>query len=115
MKTKIKTKTHNPDVHYVVMNLIEKNPDITQRELAKKTGISLGSVHYCLKALAHKGWIKAKKFTNNPNKSSYLYLLTPQGLIQKSDLAVDFLRRKRVEYESLRKEIDELTEELKDD
>jgi EPS-associated MarR family transcriptional regulator len=94
------------------MNLIHKNPDISQRELAKEAGISLGSMHYCLKALALKGWLKAGNFKNNPDKSVYLYLLTPEGVIQKSRLAIDFLRRKKQEYDELKKEIDQLSEEL---
>lgn len=94
------------------MNLIHKNPDISQRELAKEAGISLGSMHYCLKALALKGWLKAGNFKNNPDKSVYLYLLTPEGVTQKSRLAIDFLRRKKQEYDELKKEIDQLSEEL---
>jgi len=109
-----KSKTQHPDTHYKVMNLIHKNPDISQRELAKEAGISLGSMHYCLKALALKGWIKAGNFKNNPDKSVYLYLLTPEGVTQKSRLAIDFLRRKKQEFDELKKEIDQLSEELND-
>ena len=109
-----KTKTQHPDTHFKVMDLIHKQPDISQRELAKEAGISLGSMHYCLKALAHKGWIKAGNFKNNPDKSVYLYLLTPEGVVQKSKLAVDFLRRKKQEYDALKHEIDALTKELHD-
>ena len=94
------------------MDLIYKQPDISQRELAKQAGISLGSMHYCLKALAEKGWIKAGNFKNNPDKSVYLYLLTPEGITQKSKLAIDFLRRKKQEYDELKREIEKLTEEL---
>jgi len=107
-----KSKTQHPDTHYKVMDLIHKQPDISQRELAKSAGISLGSMHYCLKALAEKGWIKAGNFKNNPDKSVYLYLLTPEGITQKSKLAIDFLRRKKQEYDELKHEIEALTEEL---
>lgn len=107
-----KSKTQHPDTFYKVMDLIHKNPDISQRELAKEAGISLGSMHYCLKALAKKGWVKAGNFKNNPNKSVYLYLLTPEGITQKSKLAIDFLKRKKLEYDELKKEIDKLLNEL---
>ena len=110
-----KSKTQHPDTQFKVMNLIHKNPDISQRELAKQAGISLGSIHYCLKALAQKGWLKAGNFKNNPHKSVYLYLLTPEGVIQKSKLAIDFLKRKRQEYSQLKREIDNLSEELHDE
>ncbi|MFY0649809.1 MAG: MarR family EPS-associated transcriptional regulator [Methylophilaceae bacterium] len=107
-----KSKIQHPDTHYKVMDLIHKQPDISQRDLAKSAGISLGSMHYCLKALAQKGWVKAGNFKNNPDKSVYLYLLTPEGITQKSKLAIDFLHRKKQEYDELKREIEELTEEL---
>ena len=88
------TKTQHEDTHFKVMNLIHKNPDITQRELAKKAGISLGSMHYCVKALIKKGWVKAGNFKRNPDKSVYLYLLTPEGVSQKSKLAFVFFTKK---------------------
>ena len=110
-----KSKTQHPDTHYRVMDLIHKHSSISQRELAKQAGISLGSVHYCLKALALKGWLKAGNFKRNPDKSVYLYLLTPEGIKQKSKLDVDFLKRKRQEYKKLKHEIDSLSEELHDE
>ena len=106
------SKTQHPDIQFKVMDLIHKHPDISQRELAKQAGISLGSMHYCLKALALKGWLKAGNFKKNPDKSVYLYLLTPEGIKHKSKLAVDFLKRKRQEYNQLKHEIDSLSEEL---
>jgi EPS-associated MarR family transcriptional regulator len=110
-----KSKTQHPDIQFKVMSLIHKHPDISQRELAKQAGISLGSAHYCLKALALKGWLKAGSFKNNPDKSVYLYLLTPEGIMQKSKLAINFLKRKRQEYNQLKREIDSLSEELHDE
>ena len=105
-------KDQNSDTHFRVMNLIHKNPDITQRELSKKVGISLGSSHYCVKSLIKKGWVKAGNFKKNPDKSVYLYLLTSEGVLQKSKLALDFLQRKKVEYDALKLEIDNLSEEI---
>ena len=111
-KLNTRSKTQHPDIFYKVMDLIHKHPDISQRELAKQIGVSLGSMHYCLKAIALKGWLKVGNFKNNPNKSVYLYLLTPEGIAQKSKLAIDFLKRKKQEYDELKHEIDQLSEEL---
>ena len=110
-----KSKTQHPDTHFRVMDLIHKQPDISQRKLAKRAGISLGSMHYCLKALVQKGWLKVGNFKNNPDKSLYLYLLTPEGITQKSKLAIEFLKRKKQEYNQLKHEIDNLSEELHDE
>ncbi len=96
----------DPDIHFRVLHTLEENPHITQRELAKKLGVSLGGVNYCLKALIEVGHIKMSNFQKNPNKSSYFYLLTPKGFSKKTSLAADFLKRKMVEYEALKIELD---------
>ena len=104
-----------PDTHFRVLDLIHKNPNITQRALAQRTGISLGSMNYCMKALITRGWIKAGNIANNPDKSVYLYLLTPQGVMQKSKLALDFLKRKKQEYDALKREIERISREVEGD
>ncbi len=107
-------KKIDPDVHFRVLHFIEEKPELTQRELAQKLGISLGGVNYCLKALIDIGHIKAGNFSKSSNKSMYLYLLTPQGIAEKTKLTADFLRRKMMEYNALKKEIDSLRSGLKD-
>ena len=99
-------KSIDPDVHFRVLHLLEEEPTLTQRELAQKLGISLGGVNYCLKALIEIGHIKAGNFSKNPNKSVYLYLLTPKGIAEKAELTRAFLKRKMLEYQALKKEIE---------
>jgi EPS-associated MarR family transcriptional regulator len=99
-------KPIDPDIHFRILYLLEEEPDLTQRELAQKLGISLGGVNYCLRALVDIGHIKVSNFNKNPNKAIYLYLLTPQGIIQKAKLTADFLKRKMIEYQALKKEIE---------
>jgi EPS-associated MarR family transcriptional regulator len=106
-------KSIDPDVHFRVLHLLEEEPKLTQRQLAQKLGISLGGVNYCLKALIEIGHIKAGNFSKNPNKSVYLYLLTPQGVAEKAKLTADFLKRKLQEYRVLKKEIKSLQSSLK--
>jgi MarR family transcriptional regulator, temperature-dependent positive regulator of motility len=89
-----------------LLRKIEKNPRISQRELAGDLGFSLGKINYCLKALKEKGLIKAENFKQNKNKINYLYILTPKGITQKTKLTVNFMKRKMKEYEELKKEID---------
>ena len=50
------------EIHLKVLREIEKTPSISQRELAKKLGVSLGKTNYCLKALLGKGLVRAKNF-----------------------------------------------------
>ena len=81
---------------------------MSQRQLADNLGVSLGAANYCLKALVEKGWVKLENFQKNPNKLGYLYLLTPVGITAKTQLTASFLKRKLVEYENLKSEIEEL-------
>ena len=106
-------KSIDPDVHFRVLHLLEEEPELTQRELAQKLGISLGGVNYCLKALIEIGHIKAGNFSKNPNKSIYLYLLTPKGIAEKANLTAGFLKRKMVEYHALKKEIDTIQSKVR--
>ena len=101
------------DTHLKVLRSIEENPEITQRELAKKLGVSLGKVNYCLKALIDRGWIKANNFKRSNNKASYAYLLTPRGIEEKAKITVHFLKQRIREYEQIKREIVELEREVR--
>ena len=95
------------------MRLIEKNPQVSQRQIADKLGMSLGSINYCIKALIEKGYIKITNFTENPNKLRYAYLLTPTGIKAKASLTAQFLKRKMTEFEALKIEIKSLEVEAR--
>tara|TARA_Y100000590_G_scaffold449576_1_gene587948 strand:- start:510 stop:812 length:303 start_codon:yes stop_codon:yes gene_type:complete len=88
-----------------VLRKIQKKPNSTQREFAKELGFSLGKFNYCIKALQQKGYIKIKNFKKNPNKINYLYVLTPQGISEKTKLTLNFMKRKMREYDELKKEL----------
>jgi EPS-associated MarR family transcriptional regulator len=99
------------ELQFRVLRLLELNPHLTQRELSKSLEVSLGGVNYCLNALVAKGSVKIHNFKNNKNKWVYAYLLTPQGIAEKSALMGGFLRRKLQEYQKLRSEIESLSQE----
>lgn len=94
------------------MRLLEANPDLTQRELAKELDLSVGSINYCLKALMDKGLVKMKNFATSKNKFGYVYVLTPSGISEKAVITHRFLKRKMDEYESLKSEIELLQSEV---
>jgi EPS-associated MarR family transcriptional regulator len=94
------------EVRYRILKLLEENPQLSQRELARELGMSLGRANYCLRSLIDKGWIKAANFKNSRNKAAYMYLLTPRGLQRKAEVTLRFLQRKTREYEELRAEIE---------
>ena len=101
-------QTANDDTLFWTLKLLQENPGVTQRTLAKEVGINVSSINFCLKALAEKGWIKMGNFSKNPDKLSYAYLLTPTGVAEKAALTRRFLQRKMAEYEKLREEIEAL-------
>lgn len=101
------------DTHLKLMRLLEQHPNITQRELAEHLGVSLGKTNYCIKALLDKGWLKIQNFQDSKRKLAYAYLLTPQGMVEKSAITVRFLQHKMDEYERLRLEIESLRLEVK--
>jgi EPS-associated MarR family transcriptional regulator len=98
----------NTEAHLKILKKIESNPHISQRKLAEELGVSVGKVNYCLKALIDKGLVKAGNFKRSPDKMAYLYLLTPQGIEEKTKLTASFLKRKIAEHEKITKEIEQL-------
>lgn len=100
--------------HYTLLKTLEENPGLSQRDLAKKLGISLGKVNYCLNALVEKGSLKVNNFRKSDNKLAYAYLLTPKGIESRARMTVAFLKYKVQEYERLKEEIEELKQEVQD-
>ena len=100
------------DTYFRVMRILQENPDLTQRELAQKLGVSVGGLNYCLKALMDKGCVKMQNFQNSKNKFKYVYLLTPQGIAERVALTSRFLDRKMQEYEALKAEIESLRQDV---
>lgn len=99
------------ETRYNILKILEKDPNISQRQLADALGISLGKVNYCLKALMEKGLIKVKNFRNSQNKLGYIYVLTARGMEDKAKVTVRFLKYKIEEFEELEKEIEQLRRE----
>ena len=103
---------HKSDTEYIILKILKDNPKMTQRQLSKELGLSLGRTNYVIHALIDKGWMKLSNFKRSDNKLGYLYLLTPKGVTEKSILAQNFLSRKLKEYTRLKEEIEILRSEL---
>ena len=103
---------HKSDIDYIILRILKDNPKMTQRQMAKELGLSLGKTNYVVRALIDKGWVKLSNFKRSDNKMGYIYLLTPEGVSEKTVLAQNFLKRKSEEYNKLKKEIEMLKNEL---
>ena len=109
---KLKKSPMNSDIHFKLLDILEKNPKLSQRLLSRELGISLGSINYCIRALVEKGQVKAHNFKKNSNKIGYVYLLTPQGISEKISMTKEFLRKRIKEYDQLQKEIKQLKNDI---
>jgi predicted transcriptional regulator len=70
-----------------LLSEISGEEPLSQRELSRRLGIAVGLVNSYLKNLVAKGFVRVKNFPSN----RYAYLLTPQGLTEKSRLAYQHL------------------------
>ena len=103
------------DTYFRILRLLQENPEMSQRELADRLGMSLGGLNYCLKALIGKGFVKLDNFQNSRHKLKYVYVLTPAGIAHKVAMTGRFLTRKMQEYEALKEEIELLRAEVEED
>ena len=100
------------EARFRVMRMLENDPNISTREIAREVGISNGAAYYLLSALIEKGLVKAQNFSKSEQKTKYAYVLTPTGIAEKSRLTRLFLERKLAEYSDLKAEIAELKADL---
>jgi EPS-associated MarR family transcriptional regulator len=89
-----------------LMHIIECDSNASQRNIAKKTGLSTGKVNYCLKALINIGFIKMHNFSKSNQKINYAYILTPKGMKEKTAITKRFIIKKKQEYDKLKSYID---------
>jgi hypothetical protein len=77
---------------------MERNASVSQRSLATKLGVALGLTNLYIKRLVRKGYIKVT--TIPPHRIKYL--LTPQGLAEKSRLTYLYMQYSLSHYRDMR-------------
>ena len=106
---------YEQEIWYRLLKILAGEPQLGQREMAKRMGICLGKVNFCVSELATKGWIEITRLKSARKKipyTCYIYMLTPKGMEEKGKLTVRFLKRKLSEYEEIKKQIRELHSEV---
>ena len=103
---------YDKEIHLNLLNLLQEEPKLTQREMNRKVGVSLGKINYCISALTKMGMIKVERFKKTENKSAYMYRLTPKGLEEVANLTISFLKIRIVEYDKIKKEIQFLSKQI---
>jgi len=97
-----------------ILRELKKSPEMTQRGLSSRLGISLGKVNFLINAMIRRDFVKIESFKTSTNKNAYLYYLTPRGIEEKARTTCFFLKRKMKEYELLEEEIKQLQEEVQE-
>ena len=100
------------EIRLRILRELENDPGLSQRDLAKTLGVSLGKTNFCLRALVEKGLVKVENFRKSGNKLAYAYQLTPRGISDKAKMTRRFLQIKQREFDSLRSEIAALKREV---
>lgn len=100
------------EIRLRILRELERDPKISQRDLAGLLGVSIGKTNFCLRALVDKGFVKVENFRKSGNKLAYAYQLTPRGIADKAKMTRRYLRIKLREYEALQSEIEELRQEV---
>ena len=102
----LKKRINHSEIELEILRKIEENPNLTQRQIAKNLGVSLGKTNYLIQALLGKGFVIINNFRKSDNKLGYLYLLTPEGIETKKKQTILFLQRKSEEFNKLKKEME---------
>ena len=76
------------EIELELMELIEENPIISQREIAKRVSLSLGMVNILLKQCVEKGFVKLE----NINTRTVKYILTPEGINEKAKKSINYIK-----------------------
>jgi hypothetical protein len=98
----------DPVLEYQILETVYAHDGrLTQRHISNRIGRSVASVNFSLRLLAVMGFIEI----SGANPRNLRYHLTPRGMVQKSRLAYDFLKRQRAMYDEVRSGV---IEKLKD-
>ena len=100
------------EFRYRILKRLEANPELSQRELARELGVSVGKINYGIRALVDLGLVKATNFAHSPRKQAYIYLITPKGIQAKANTALRYFKQKMSEYQAIERELEELRREV---
>jgi len=89
---------------YEILSHLEKNKDISQRQIASRTGLSVGTVNLLLKKMVHKGLVKLERI----NGRTLRYILTPGGIAEKTQLTYQYLKASYRQIIKISRVVDEV-------
>jgi DNA-binding MarR family transcriptional regulator len=99
----------DPAREMILLEQIERNPDVTQASLATLLGIAVGTVNWHLKRFVAKGYVKVKR----AERRKLRYIITPEGIALRTRLTLDYVEQSMLLYRSTRKRVHELLADVK--
>ena len=99
----------DPDRELVLLEQIERDPDITQASMAAQLGVAVGTVNWHIKRLISKGYVKVKR----AQRRKLRYIITPEGIAFRARLTVNYIETSMRLYRKTRQHVRELLSEIK--
>jgi DNA-binding MarR family transcriptional regulator len=99
----------DPDRELVLLEQIERDPDVTQASLAAQLGVAVGTVNWHIKRLIAKGYVKVKR----AQRRKLRYIITPEGIAFRARLTVNYIETSMRLYRKTRQRVRELLAEVK--
>ena len=87
-----------------VITILDREDSPSQREIAKQTGFSVGLVNTLIKKCAKKGLVKIERL----NSRNIKYILTPEGIKEKTQKTIDYIKRSYQAIQQLQNRVAEL-------
>jgi DNA-binding MarR family transcriptional regulator len=101
----------DPDRELIMLEQIERDPDVTQASLAAQLGVAVGTVNWHIKRLISKGYVKVKR----AQRRKLRYIITPEGIAFRARLTVNYIETSMRLYRNTRQRVRELLAEVKSD
>ncbi len=92
-----------------LLDQIEKDPDVTQADLATQLGVAVGTVNWHLKRLISKGYVKVMR----AERRKLRYIITAEGLAKRARLTVDYIEQQFLMYRRIRGKVKDVLVALK--
>ncbi len=100
----------DPARELVLLEQIERDPDVTQASLAATLGIAVGTVNWHIKRFVAKGYVKVKR----AQRRKLRYIITPEGLAFRARLTVNYIETSMHLYRRTRLRVRELLADVKE-
>lgn len=98
-----------PNRELILLEQIERDPDITQASMATLLGVAVGTVNWHIKRLVAKGYVKVKR----AERRKLRYIITPEGIALRARLTVDYIEQSMLLYRRTRHQVLGLLDEIR--